>query len=104
MERLPPDLEHVGDHLVAAAERTIVVRRRRAALVARTAATVVAAVIATAALLPGGLGPGVRRDGDLAMAPHVAIPVGCDQPRGRQATLPVCGTGDPLRIGRPRRW
>ena len=106
MDRLPPDLEHVGEHLVAAAERTIVVRRHRVFLLARTCATGIAALLAAAVLLPGTLGPAVRDDGDLAFvsARHVAVPLGCDQPRGRHAALPACAAGDPLRIGRPRRW
>lgn len=106
MDQLPPDLEHVGDHLVAAAERTIVVRRHRVLLLARTCATGLAALLAAAVLLPGALGPGMREHGDLALvsARHVAVPLGCDQPRGRQAALPACAAGDPLRTGRPRRW
>ena len=106
MERLPPDLERVGDHLVAAAERTIVARRHRAFLLARTGATGVAALLAAAVLLPGTLGPATRGQGDLAMvrARHLAVPLGCDQPRGRQAALPICAAGDRLRPGRPHRW
>jgi hypothetical protein len=106
MERLPSDLDRVGDDLVAAAERAIVARRRRAGLAARTAATGVAALIAAAALLPGALGPGTRAPSDLALvrAPAVAVPVGCDQPRSRRVVLPACAAGDPIRLGRPRRW
>jgi hypothetical protein len=106
MDRLPPDLEHVGDHLVAAAGRRIAARRHRAFLLARTGATAVAAVLAAAALLPGTLGPAMRAHGDLAMAPgrQPAVPLGCDQPRGRHAAPPVCAAGEPIRPGRPRRW
>jgi hypothetical protein len=106
MDRLPPDLDHVGDRLVSAAERTIVARRHRSFLLARICATGLAALIAAAVLLPGTLDPAVRKHGDLAFVParHAAVPLGCDQPRGRQAALPACVAGDPLRIGRPRRW
>jgi hypothetical protein len=107
--RLPPDLDRVGDHLVAAAERMLAARRRRHRLIARTASTGVAALLALAALAPAGLGPGLRDDGQLllARAPSVeppGLPAACDQPRGGRLTLPACAAGEPIRLGRPRRW
>jgi hypothetical protein len=104
-EPLPPDLERVGDQLVAAAERDLAARRRRRALTARMAVTAVAAVLAGAVLLPAALGPSTRVPAiaRTAFADLPAQPAGCDQP-GPAVRLPACMAGDPLRIGRPRRW
>jgi hypothetical protein len=106
MERLSPDLERVGDQLVAAAERAVAGRRRRWTRLARAGAAGLGALVVAAALLPSALGPAERSGADIAFvrATTVALPVACDQPRGGRATLPACAAGDPLRIGRPRRW
>jgi hypothetical protein len=103
---LPPDLERVGDEIVAAAARDLAARRHRRGLAARTAGTVIAAVLAGAVLLPAALGPSTRgpllaRTAPLGFVP--AQPTACDQPGGR-VTLPACLASDPVRIGRPRRW
>jgi hypothetical protein len=107
--RLPPDLDRVGDQLVAAAARDVAARRRRRRLIARTASTAVAALIALAALIPAGLNPAVRSGAGLllARAPAVeppGLPAACDQPRGGRLSLPACAAGEPIRLGRPRRW
>jgi hypothetical protein len=105
-EPLPPDLERVGDDLVAAASRDVATRRHRRGLAARTVGTLVAAVLSGALLLPAALGPSMRnpllaRTDALEAVP--AQPTACDLPGGR-VTLPACTPGDPMRIGRPRRW
>jgi hypothetical protein len=33
-----------------------------------------------------------------------AVPAACDQPTGGRLALPVCAAGDPVPLGRPRRW
>jgi hypothetical protein len=104
--RLPPDLARVGDDLVAAAERTLDARRARRRLLARTAATSLAAVAALTALVPAALGPAVRR-ADTTLFVQVqapGLPAACDLPRGGRLTLPACSAGEPIRLGRPRRW
>lgn len=107
--RLPPDLDHVGDHLVAAAERILAARRRRQRLIARTASTGAAALLALAALAPAHLSPGLRDGDDVLLARATSfeppgLPAVCDQPRGGRLTLPACAAGEPIRLGRPRRW
>jgi hypothetical protein len=107
--RLPPDLDRVGDHLVVAAERILAARRRRQRLIARTAGTGVAALLASAALAPAGLSPAIRSGGELLLARTASfeppgLPAACDQPRGGRLTLPACAAGEPIRLGRPRRW
>lgn len=108
--QLPPDLERVGDDLVAAAERDLAARRRRRSLIVRMGGTAVAAILAGAVLLPAALGPSTRGRGPLfarTAALNVVVPsqpAVCDLPRGARVTLPVCVAGDPVRIGRPRRW
>jgi hypothetical protein len=106
MERLPPDLERIGEHLVAGAERAVAARRRRTLLLTRAGATGIAALLAGATLLPGALGPAERPAGGLTLVgvPSAAVPVACDGPRGRHAAPPACSAGEPIRIGRPRRW
>jgi hypothetical protein len=105
---LPPDLERVGDDLAAAAARALAARRRRRRLLARIASTAGAALVAAAWLVPGALGPAGRAsDLLLARAPTIetpGLPVACDQPRGGRLALPACATGEPIRVGRPRRW
>jgi hypothetical protein len=107
--RLPPDLDRVGDQLVAAAERSFAARGRRRRLTARIASTAVAALVALAALIPAGLNPAVRSGAALllARAPAVeppGLPAACDQPRGGRVSLPACAAAEPIRLGRPRRW
>jgi hypothetical protein len=99
---LAPDLERVGDALVAAATRDVAARRRRA-LLARAGAT---GVVAALTLAPAGLGPAQREPGLLlARAPITpSPPAACDQPRGPRGALPGCATGAPVPLGRPRRW
>jgi hypothetical protein len=107
--RLPPDLERVGDDLVAAAAHALAARRRRHRLLARIASTGVAALIAVAALAPTALDPVARSTSELllARAPTFTppgLPAACDQPRGGRLSLPACAAGEPIRLGRPRRW
>jgi hypothetical protein len=104
-QRLPTDLDRLGDHLAAAAARSAAARRRRAALLARLAATAVAAVLAMAALAPSRLAPAERAAGTrvlLASAP--ATPVACDEPRGGRFAVPACRPEPAVTLGRPRRW
>jgi hypothetical protein len=102
--QLPPDLERVGDELVAAAARAADARRHRRGLAGRLAATAVTAVLAGAGLVPAALGPAERASEVLLAGSTPALPAACDQPRGGRVTLPACSAGDPMRIGRPRRW
>jgi hypothetical protein len=106
---LPPDLERVGDDLVAAAARALAARGRRRRLLARTASTAIVAVIAAAALVPARLGPAAHNGSDVLLARAASIqppglPAACDQPRGGRLSLPACAAGEPIRLGRPRRW
>jgi hypothetical protein len=108
-KRLPPDLERVGDDLVAAAARSLAARRTRRRRVARTASTCVAATVALTAFAPAALGPAVPSPTDVLLARASVIeptrlPVACDQPGGRRVLLPICAAGEPIRLGRPRRW
>lgn len=105
--RLPPDLERVGDDLVAAAERALARRHARRRLLARIAATSVAAVAALSALVPAALGPAIRGGASASLLVQVeppGLPVACDLPRGGRLSLPACAAGEPIRLGRPRRW
>jgi hypothetical protein len=101
---LPPDLDRVGDHLVAAAERAAAVRRHRIERAGRAVGTVLAVILASAALMPGALAPGDHRVADAGrlLARTPALPVACDQPR--PATVPACDASDPVVLGRPHRW
>jgi hypothetical protein len=107
--RLPPDLERVGDDLVAAATRSLAARRTRRRRLARTASTGVAALVSLAALIPAALGPAELNPSRVLLARATGIeppglPVVCDQPRGGRISLAVCAAGEPIRLGRPRRW
>jgi hypothetical protein len=105
--RLPPDLARVGDDLVAAAERAVARRHARRRLIARLAATSVAAVAALTALVPAALGPANRGGTSASLFVRVeppGLPVACDLPRGGRLSLPACLAGEPIRLGRPRRW
>ena len=107
--RLPPDLERVGDDLVAAAARELAARRTRRRRLARAATTSAAAIVAFIALAPAALGPAVRRTSDVLLARAAVfeppgLPALCDPPRGGHISLPACAAGEPIRFGRPRRW
>jgi hypothetical protein len=105
--RLPPDLVRVGDDLVAAAERTLQARRARRRMLARTAATSLAALAALTALVPAALGPATRGANAGLVVVQLeppGLPAACDQPRGGRLLLPACAAGEPIRLGRPRRW
>jgi hypothetical protein len=106
---LPPDLDRVGEDLVAGASRQIAARQHRRALATRMAGTAVAALLAGAVLLPAALGPSTRNGASVLFARTVvldapALPAACDQPHGGRLRLAACATADPMRIGRPRRW
>jgi len=108
-QRLPPELERVGDDLVAAAARALAARRHRRGVAVRIASTAVAAVLAGAWLVPAALGPAVRGS-EVLLARTTAfeapgLPAACDQPpRGGRVTPPACSAGETIRLGRPRRW
>jgi hypothetical protein len=103
--RLPPDLERVGDDLVAAAERSLAARGARRRLIGRTAATSLVALAALTALVPAALGPANRGDGVIMVEVQPpGLPAACDLPRGARLALPACAAGEPIRLGRPRRW
>src|SRR4051794_31899745 len=101
---LPPDLDKVGDDLVAGVARAVDARRqrRRRALAGLGA---VAAAIALPVVVVPAVGPGHREPVLLTGATiEPAVPVGCDQPRGRRVALPACVAREPEPFGRPRRW
>jgi hypothetical protein len=105
---LPPDLDRVGDDLVAAAALAIDRRGRRRRLIARAAGTGAAAMAALAWLVPATLGP-AERSHDMLLARSVSLveparPAACDLPRGGRPALPACQAGEPIPLGRPGRW
>jgi hypothetical protein len=102
--RLPPDLERVGDELIAAVARSVQARRRRRRVAARSVLTGLAALAAAAAFAPAGLAPSTGGGADPLLARVPAVPAACDQPTGGRLALPVCAAGDPVPLGRPRRW
>jgi hypothetical protein len=109
VHRLPPDLERLGDQLVAGAERAVATERRRTRL-ARLTATGVAAAAAIGALAPAALNPSERAavHGRALLARAALVPAyssPCDQPRGNRFTLPDwCRAQPPITVGHPRRW
>jgi peptidoglycan/LPS O-acetylase OafA/YrhL len=122
-KRLPPDLQRVGDELVAGVERSLAARRRRRRLFAHSALTGVAALAAAAAFVPSTTGPGAGRSsatptaGALFAAHIPAVPAACDLPLGGRLSAPACRasasasggtsattTSDPVPLGRPGRW
>jgi hypothetical protein len=109
--RLPPDLDRVGDALTAGAARSLAARQRRNALLGRLAVAGIGGALAFAALTPAALGPAQRTHGTLELllartdpAAQIAVPRGCDEPRGGRVTLAACVTGEPMVLSRPRRW
>ena len=82
---LPPELDRLGDRLVAAARRTSARRERRR----RFAVAGVIGALAFAALTPASLDPAHRPFQTAAAAERFA-PQGCDQPRGARFTMASC--------------
>jgi hypothetical protein len=107
-QRLPPDLERVGDDLVAGVERALAARRRRRRVFAHSALTGVAALAAAAAFIPASIGPGARTGsapGRLIAAHLPAVSAACDLPLGGRLSARACpASSDPVPLGRPRRW
>jgi hypothetical protein len=105
-ERLPPDLERVGDQLVAAAARSLADRERRRARLGRLGAIGVAAILTPAVVLPAAVGPAERPPDALpqlaAQAP--IVPAACDPPRHGAVGIRLCSAGEPTVVGRPHRW
>jgi hypothetical protein len=102
-DRLPEDLERLGEQLTAAAGHTLSRRRRRADLRRRVTTSGVIGALAFAVLTPGALEPGLRDLGSLAVA---AEPLACDQPRGARFSMPACNaraTGAMV-LHRPYAW
>jgi hypothetical protein len=93
-ERLPDDLERLGNQLTTAAERKLSARRRRSELSWRLATTGVVGALAFAVLTPAALEPAQRGDDALEIAALPAADakdrMACDQPRGAQFGLPAC--------------
>jgi hypothetical protein len=105
-QELPPALDRLGEHLVAAADRVVAARRRRTELARRLAATCAAALLALAALLPAELGPAGRApESFTGLLARAAPPIraACDLPPGRRGALPACRAGEPPPLGRPHR-
>jgi hypothetical protein len=93
-ERLPDDLERLGNQITTAADRRLAARRRRSELSRRLTTTSVVGALAFAVLTPAALGPAQRGTAVLEVA---ALPAGetadrmaCDQPRGAHFALPAC--------------
>jgi hypothetical protein len=112
-DRLPPDLERVGDHLTAAAGRAVAARRQRRAALRRLSGASVAGALVFAALTPGALGPAQRTPGPFetllarVSVTDTTVPRACDQPRGGRFSLPACEAitgGEAMVLHRPRRW
>jgi hypothetical protein len=86
-DRLPDDLERLGDELAAAAGRTLSARRRRTEFWRRMATGGVVGALAFAVLTPAALDPALR---DLETVAIASEPLACDQPRGTSFSMPAC--------------
>lgn len=96
---LPPDLDRLGDQLVAAARQTSARRERRR----RLAVAGVVGALAFAGLNPAVLSPADRAPVVLeAAAGEGYAPPGCDHARGARFTLAACD--GPVVLHRPRAW
>ena len=82
---LPPELDRLGDRLVAAARRTSERRDRRR----RFAVAGVVGALAFAALTPASLDP-AHRQLQTANASETYPARGCDQARGARFTMARC--------------
>ncbi len=82
---LPPDLDRVGDHLVAAARRTAARRDRRH----RLAVAGVIGALAFAALTPATLGPAARQPA-AGVASERMTPHGGKAARGQVVQMASC--------------
>jgi hypothetical protein len=82
---LPPDLDRLGDHIVAAARRAAARRERRR----RFAVAGVIGALAFAALTPAALGPALRQPA-IGVAAQGLEPHGCKQPQGERVTMASC--------------
>jgi hypothetical protein len=92
-ERLPDDLDHLGNELTTAAERKLAARRRRTELSWRLATTGVVGALVFAVLTPAELEPAQRGADVLEIASLPADEMdrmACDQPRGARFSLPAC--------------
>ena len=82
-DRLPSDLDRLGDALARATARDARERARRGERRRRVAAGCVMAVLALTALAPAGLTPSDRSGLALLASSRVVYqPVACDRPRG----------------------
>ena len=96
---LPPDLDRLGDQLVAAASRTSARRGRRR----RLAVAGVVGALAFAGLNPAALGPADRAPLVLDAASGEGFaPPGCDHARGARFTMAACERA--MVLHRPRAW
>ena len=95
---LPPDLDRLGDQLVAAARRSSARRERRRRLVVSG----VVGALAFAGLTPAPLGPADRTGVLEAAASEDFAPPGCDHARGARYTLAACERAKVQ--DRPRAW
>jgi hypothetical protein len=92
-ERLPDDLDRLGNELATAAGRKLAARRRRAELGRRLAIIGAFGALVFAVLTPAALDPAQRAAERLEIA---ALPaehsdrMACDQPRGARFSLPAC--------------
>jgi hypothetical protein len=102
MDPLPPDLDRLGEQLAAAAGHARDKRRRRSDQRRRMTTAGIVGAIAFAVLTPTQLGPAVR-EFTLAQA-AVAVPPGCEHPRGSGFMLPRCDLAEPARPHRPYAW
>jgi hypothetical protein len=93
-ERLPDDLDRLGNQITTAAERKLAARRRRSELSWRLATTGVVGALVFAVLTPAALEPAQRGADVLEIAALPAADamdrMACDQPRGARFALPAC--------------
>jgi hypothetical protein len=83
---LPPELDRLGDRLVAAARRTSERHKRRR----RFAVAVVVGALAFAVLTPASLDP-AQRFAQTAATSEKFAPIGCDHDGGVQLAMAACG-------------
>lgn len=93
-ERLPDDLERLGNQIATAATRRLAARRRRSELTWRLVTTGVVGALAFAVLTPAALDPAQRGVDALEFASLPAAEamdrMACDQPRGARFGMPAC--------------
>jgi len=97
---MPPDLDHLGEQLAAAAGHTLEKRRRRSELRRRMATAGIIAGTAFAVLTPAQLGPAVRTLSGASLASVTARPW-CEDARGPSFRLERCAPADAAVPHRP---